>query len=197
MSINLITAIQKNLDYAPLQKIDANKQDITEKEVTEYETLFGQAAIPAILIGLHRYASIDNNAINILRNTFMTDWSGEIFKAHKNEVALSIVSYSGISHKETFERMNVIAEEAIRLIRQQLPPDRKVSDVKNLLNSQRHDILTYLPAPLHIGPLLEDSTLDDNTNKMEGPVSNLMHFIGKTFSKPVTEKELQNKDAHY
>jgi len=35
---------------------------------------------------------------------------------------------------------------------------------------------------LQIGKLLNDSTLDDRTNKMEGPISGLMHAIEKKFS---------------
>jgi hypothetical protein len=51
----------------------------------------------------------------------------------------------------------------------------------------------YLPEALHMGDLLHDDTLDDNTNKMEGPVSSLMRNIGSVFSKPVTNDEIKNK----
>ncbi|MEO7924436.1 MAG: hypothetical protein ABIR30_12220 [Chitinophagaceae bacterium] len=45
------------------------------------------------------------------------------------------------------------------------------------MNDQRHNILVYLPAALNLGDLLKDESLDDRTNKMEGPVSNFMHKI--------------------
>ena len=50
------------------------------------------------------------------------------------------------------------------------------------MNSQRHNILVYLPAALYMGDVLNDEGLDDKTNKMEGPVSNLMHRIENSFS---------------
>jgi hypothetical protein len=45
------------------------------------------------------------------------------------------------------------------------------------MNDQRHQVLVYLPAPLQLGDLIHDESLDDRTNKMEGPVSNFMHKI--------------------
>jgi hypothetical protein len=54
--------------------------------------------------------------------------------------------------------------------------------VRNYMNSQRHNILVYLPAALNIGDVLNDEGLDDKTNKMEGPVSNFMHKIENTLS---------------
>ena len=50
------------------------------------------------------------------------------------------------------------------------------------MNGQRHNILVYLPAALSMGDVLDDETLDDKTNKMEGPVSSFMHKIENTLS---------------
>ena len=61
----------------------------------------------------------------------------------------------------------------------------KHQDAKSLINfftNQRTQILTRLPAALNMGELLQDSTIDDQTNKMEGPMSGLMHGIEKIFS---------------
>jgi hypothetical protein len=35
---------------------------------------------------------------------------------------------------------------------------------------------------MQLGRLLEDDSLDDRTNKMEGPISNFMHSIENKFS---------------
>jgi hypothetical protein len=40
--------------------------------------------------------------------------------------------------------------------------------------------------------MLHDNTLDDNTHKMEGPVSSLMQSIGTAFSTPFTAEEIKN-----
>jgi hypothetical protein len=49
--------------------------------------------------------------------------------------------------------------------------------------------LIYLPGYLQIGQALRDETLDDRTNKMEGPVSGFMHSVEKVFSSSSNEKK--------
>ena len=44
-----------------------------------------------------------------------------------------------------------------------------------------------------MGALLHDETMDDNTNKMEGPVSTLIKNIGAAFTNPVTAEEIKQK----
>ena len=56
------------------------------------------------------------------------------------------------------EKMNAIANEAVKVIKENLP------------------------AGLKVGELLHDNTLDDNTHKMEGGLSGLMQIIGDAFS---------------
>ena len=75
--------------------------------------------------------------------------------------------------------------------KENLPAKAGIKDVKVFFNDQRNHLLLYLPAALNMGELLHDPTLDDNTNKMEGPVSNLIKNIGSTFSNPVTAEEIK------
>ena len=70
-----------------------------------------------------------------------------------------------------------------------MPPDATIKDVKTFFSGQVNNILPYLEPDLHMGDLLNDTTLDDNTNKMEGPMSSLMHSIGSIFSTPETEED--------
>ena len=51
----------------------------------------------------------------------------------------------------------------------------------------RHIILSHLPGAIEIGSILNDNTLDDRTNKMNGPVSGIMHSIEKTFASTDTD----------
>jgi hypothetical protein len=39
-----------------------------------------------------------------------------------------------------------------------------------------------LPPALQMGDLLNDNTMDDRTNKMEGPISSMMHSIENKLS---------------
>lgn len=191
MSINLLETVQKNLGYPALQKIDPNTQAVKEDVKTPDEDKFSQAGIPAILTAFYKYVQTDDGAAEILRGDYSTDWVNKIFQDNKKEVVQTISSYSRLSGVEPVARMNDIADETVRITKENLPADAGLKDVKLFFSDQRNNILLYLPAALHMGDLLNDDTLDDNTNKMEGPISSLMHSIGSAFSKPVTDDEIK------
>lgn len=189
MSINLIEKIQSNLFYPPLQKIDPNTQVVPADDTKPDEHPFSQAAIPAILTGLYKYVTTDTGAESILRGDISTNWVSWIFGDTENDVLQKIASYSGLPVETCLDRMSDIANEAVRLIRENIKRGATIMDVKNFMSAQRDTILLYLPEALHMGELLKDNTLDDNTNKMEGPVSSLMHKIGSAFSNPSSEEK--------
>ena len=59
---------------------------------------------------------------------------------------------------------------------------KKEKFLEDLLSNERHKILPCLPPGLKTGRLFNDETIDDNTNKMEGPVSSLINKIKDVFS---------------
>jgi len=181
MSINLLQTVQENLGYPALQKIDANTQEVSVDAHTPNEERFSQAAIPTVLIALYKYSLGDEAAKSILFADLSTDWTTFIFGDNRKKVIKEISAYSGHTTGYTIPKLNSIAKEAIRVVREQVIAG-EVMDVKNLLAGSRNDVLPYLPASMQIGSLLNDTTLDDRTNKMEGPVSSLMHAIGGSFS---------------
>jgi len=187
MSVNLLETIQKNLGYPEIQKIDPNTQ-----QAKGAEDKFSQAALPAVLTGLYRYAQKDEGAEKILQVASSTMWINKFFEADKNEVVQAISDYSSRSNDQVETEMNVIANEAIKTVKDNLPADAGIKEVKDFLSNQRKDILLYLVPALNIGRLLHDDTLDDTTNKMEGPVSSLMKNIGSAFTNPVTGEEINS-----
>ncbi len=191
MAINLLETVQKNLGYPALQKIDPNTQVVKEDDKTPDEDKFSQAAIPAILTAFYKYVQTDDGAADFLRGDYSTDWVNKIFQDNKRDVVKTISSYSMQSGAAPVARMNDIADETVRVTKENLPADAGIKDVKLFFSNQRNNILLYLPAALHMGDLLHDDTLDDNTNKMEGPISSLMHSIGSAFSTPVTDDEIK------
>jgi hypothetical protein len=193
MSVNLIEIVQKNLGYPALQKIDPNTQVVVEDEKTPDEDRFSQAAIPATLTALYKFAQSDSGAAEVLRGDSSTNWADKIFPENRREVFNTITSYSGKSPDILRLKLNEIAAEAVKITKSELHADAAVKDVKLFFNNQRNNILLYLPAALNMGGLLNDDTLDDNTNKMEGPISSLMHSIGSAFSTSVTNEEVKNK----
>lgn len=189
MSVNLLQTVQQNLGYPVLQKIDPNTQQVQEDVKTPDEHRFSQAAIPAILSALYKYVQSDDGAAKVLRGDNSTDWVSEIFHGNQRQVLETISSYSNQPGTVIKLKLNEIAAEAVHITKQRLPAAAGIKDVKSFYSGQRNTILLYLPAALNMGTLLEDDTLDDSTNKMEGPVSSLMHSIGAAFSTPVTKED--------
>lgn len=191
MSVNLLETVQQNLGYPALQKIDPNTQQVKEDENTPDEHKFSQAAIPAILTGLYKYVQTDEGAEDVLRGDISSNWLSKIFDDNRKEAIQTIAAYAKQSNHDPIAKMNAIATEAVKVMKENLVADAGVKEVKLFFNIQKNNILLYLPAALGMGDLLHDATLDDNTNKMEGPISSLMQKLGAAFSTPVTEEEIK------
>jgi hypothetical protein len=189
MSINLLETVQKNLRYPALQKIDPNTQQVVANEKTPAEDTFSQAAIPAVLTGLYKYVQSDEGAEDFFRGSNSSNWVGKIFEANKKEAIQTISAYAKQSNEDPIAKMNAIANEAVKVVKENLSTNATAKEVKDFFNAQKNNILLYLPAVLNMGELLHDTTLDDKTNKMEGPISSLVQSIGAAFSSPVADEE--------
>lgn len=189
MSINLLETVQQNLHYPPLQKIDPSTQQVAN-EVSELgEDRFSQVAIPAVLTGLYKFSATDEGAREILKADYTTNWVNKIFDESNRQVIQDIAIHLNKSKEVAVEQMNGIADEAIKLTHENLPKEATEKDVMQFFSNQLTTFLPYLPADLHIGNALNDTSLDDNIHKMEGPISSLMHSIGNVFSTPETKED--------
>ena len=178
MSINLIQSIKKNLGYAELKKIDPNtQQPIADGKE---EDKLNQAAIPAVLIVLYKYTRTDTGAQQVMTSSLTNNWLDVMLGDDTADAIIRVSKYSDISEVNAAERMELIAKQAVGLIRESNPVS--VKDVKNIVAAERNNILLYLPPSLHMGDLLNDDTLDDNITKMEGPISSLVSAISNAFS---------------
>lgn len=193
MSINLLETVQQNLGYPPLQKIDPNTQKVKTAEEKPMEDKFSQAAIPAVLAALYEYVQSDEGATEVLQVKNSSNWTAQIFSDNKKEIMQSILNYADENNEQGIAKMNAIANEAVKVSKENLPETGGIKEVKLFFSNQIKDILLYLPASLNMGALLHDNTLDDNTNKMEGPVSSLLKSIGSAFSTPVTGDEIKTQ----
>ena len=193
MSINLLKVIQENLGFPPLQKIDPNTQQETAETDNVAENKFSQAAIPAVLAGLYRYAQTDEGAAEVLNIKSSDNWIAKIFDDNRKEAVEKIAVYAQQSNEDPVVKMNAIANEVVKVAKENLPANAGIKELKDFFSGQVNNILPYLPVELHMGELLHDNTLDDNTNKMEGPISSLIKNIGAAFSSPVTGEELKEK----
>jgi hypothetical protein len=186
MSLNLLQNIQENLGYPPLQKIDPNLQDIATDPTTPNENRLAQAAIPSALLALYKYIKTDEGADAVKRENYSPNWVDLVFGDVKEEAVNRIAAYAHYQNNIVEEHLATILNEAVRLFREQkaVNAEANTENVEQMIATERNNILPYLPASLNMGELFGDTTVDDKTNKMEGPISSLMHKIESAFSNP-------------
>jgi S-adenosylmethionine hydrolase len=191
MSINLLEKVQQNLGYPALQKIDPNTQKMVVDDSTPNEDKFSQAAIPAVLISLCKYVQTDIAAKEVLANETNKNWVSKIFDDNSKDAVETIAAYAKQSKEEPITKMNCIANEAIKITKESIGNDATIEDVKTFFDNEKSNILLYLPAALHLGVIINNETIDDSTNKMEGPVSSLMQTIGSVFDSPTVVEDIK------
>lgn len=182
MTTNLVEIIQINLGYPPLKKIDPNVQVQDVKTVEVDSAAAGplaQAGIPAVLTGLYKMSRNDEGSTKILNSSDAKDTLAVIFNNNEGQLVENVAQYAAVSPDQAESHLENIADEALRILKEHAVEPAKL---KQYMNDQRHNILVYLPAALNLGDILKDETIDDRTNKMEGPVSNFMHKIENILS---------------
>lgn len=183
MAKNLIQTVQDNLGIQPLKKVDPNTQDVKANAATTVTATHTveQAALPAVLAGLYKFSTTQQGAETILSGN-SDDWTGSIFSGNTSDIVQHIADYAEVSTEEAYQKMEWIAKEAVSVIRNNVKDQSAPDSVANYLFGERKEILTYLPAEVHAGDWLNDNTIDDRTNKMEGPMSNMMKKIANLFT---------------
>ena len=182
MITNIVEAIQKNLGYPSLQKVNPNSQEVKDDVGRSSSEKLAQSAITSVLTVLVKFTRNDKGANDILSGEREQNWLKLIFEAKESEAVEKVAHYSNANADEAAEHMQKIAKEAIKLIHESVGNKPTTEKIKTYMKGQRHNILLYLPAAMQLGFLLNDDSLDDRTNKMEGPISNLMHSIENKFS---------------
>jgi hypothetical protein len=181
MTKHLIETIRHNLGYADLQKINPVDQEPKQPAPQAPEELLSQAAIPAVATALYSFTRNQDGCEALLRGT-NSDWLGTIYKGREKEAISKVSQYAGVTDSQAESHMEDIADEAVKHLRSIAGNPAEATKISAYMSSERHNILTHLPAAMQLGDLLNDDSLDDRTNKMEGPMSNMMHKIESTFS---------------
>lgn len=171
-----------NLGYSALQKVDPNIQDTKNHQDYASMERLAQAAIPAVLTALYKFTRTDEDCRIVLSGGEKQDWLSVIYGGKEHEAVEKVAQYAGVTQVQAENHMENIADESVKLLKEFVGKDGTAEKLKAYMNSQRHNILVYLPAALNMGDVLNDETLDDKTNKMEGPVSTFMHRIEDTLS---------------
>ena len=173
--------IQERMGFPPLQKIDANTGDVKDQHQDGRQRL-GQAAIPAALAILAKYAASESGLQRLSAGPVDTNWLKEILGTERHAVVRRVAEYAGADPATASRTM----QEAIQLAVHQgvhLNEANEASPAQQAFYAGLlTEALTYLPAAVPIGKAMEDNTLDDQTHKMEGPLSSLAHKIENVFS---------------
>ena len=141
------------------------------------------------MLGLYKYSRTKDGNVDILNGELTGNALNSIFSELRQPVIDKVAHYTNNTIEFTSLQMEKIAREAIRLVRENLKGKATDDSVTHFLSDQRHNILTCLPAELQLGDVLHDNTIDDRTNKMEGPISGVMHWVEKLFSGSDRKKE--------
>ncbi len=182
MSTNIIDALQKKLGFAPLQKVDPNIQETKDKATHNPADRLAQAAVPAVLAALFELTRTEEGTMKMIKGDLPCDCLATIFKGGDREAIAKVAQYAGVSEEEARKTMEKVADESVVILQEEVGRDLRYEKVEHYMNKQRHTILVHLPAVLQMGEILQDESLDDRTNKMEGPFSTAMNKIGDTLA---------------
>ena len=178
MSVNLVQALAQSEGIQLLPKINPNTQDARISP-----DLLLQAVIPSVLVGFYKFTKDEKMAATICGSGSLVNWEDILFADQKKQLVGKIAAYSGSSEEMTKRCIAATIQKCISLFCEHTKslPSSGI-EINKMLTDQRNNILQHLPAAIEIGKILNDTTLDDSTNKMDGPVSGLMHSIEKSFS---------------
>src|SRR5687767_15145364 len=116
MITNIVEAVQKNLGYPPLQKVDPNSQEVKDIADRSSGEKLAQSAITAVLAGLVKFTRSDNGANYIFSDNTRQNWLELIYEGKQSEAVDKVAHYSNTSAQEAENHMQKIASEAVKLI---------------------------------------------------------------------------------
>ena len=182
MSTSLVEFIQKKMGYPELQKVDPVDHEVKHPGERTMREKLAQSAIPTVLASLYKFTRSEQGREKILSGNAEENWLYTILGEKERIAVDKVAHYAGVSKEIAEENMLMISLEAIHALRESIVNHPTHEAVTRFMGDQRHSILVYLPASMQLGRLLEDDSLDDRTNKMEGPISNFVHTIENKFS---------------
>jgi len=173
---------------AKMPEIDAVTQETTNTSSGMAGRL-AQGAMAAGLVVLYKYSrSIDG--AEYLAKTSPTDLNLSQLLNQKHQVLVAqLAGYAGSSEIQANTMLSAVVREAMFFVHRENKNHREASAVQTYFGNQRQAILGHLPPELGLGEIMKDDTLDDRTNKMEGPVSSIAHAIEDIFSSSGASKK--------
>lgn len=190
MSENIVKKVLEKFQIESFLKINPNteKEERPSSATGANARQFEQATVTAVLAGMYKYGSTDEGAKNLFRISNSHDLLNVFFAYRRDDVINGLAVYGNILPLQAEALIESVAIESVEAVKEIVGADAKPETVRSYIAGQRHNILVYLPPDLRFGKLIGDDILDDRTNKMEGPVSSVMHFIENLFAEKDTDK---------
>lgn len=186
MASSLITYLQEYMG-TQLPKPDVRTHE-TNNPAPDQTGKLMQSAMAAALVVLYKFSRSERGA-EYLTNTNPEQIHLRDLTAGKElELAEHIANSSGADVKQSSAMTLAVVREALHFVRRELKDNFSSTNLQTYFGAQRQEILGHLPPELGLGEIMGDDTLDDRTNKMEGPVSGLAHAIQNMFSSSGTTK---------
>ncbi len=179
--MNIIEAIQEKLGYSHIEKVDPNTNQVKNEDQMISTERLEHAATASMLAGFYKQATNDKDDDIPFKYSDSENWVDIIFGDKANEAAEKVASFAYADNQAASTEMNKVGNALMDLY-SETSGDHNADTFKSWIVDQRNNILPYLPPELHLGETFNDNTIDDRTNKMEGPISGLMHAIEKAFS---------------
>jgi hypothetical protein len=189
MQQHLLQSLQQFFGYPELQKIDPNTQEISAVGQIGQPFKLGQAIIPSVVIGLARFLHSEQGWRTFLSGENYPNWGSRVFSRNNTELCKRIAEYADMRWEEIMHKMHEMIERAVWMIRNS--GMKSDTEVKQYIEREKNNALSYLPAKLKLGEMLGDDSLDDRTHKMDVPISNLMKSLGHGFD----SEEKKNADG--
>ncbi len=190
MATNIVKAVQDKLGFNSFEKINPNNQQgKTELQSGITTDHYQQAATIAVLVGLYKYGTTEEGSA-ALSGQIPHDVLYLLFNKQEEKIIEAVSDYGSKPYSATETLLQKIACAALETVQEATGKDASFDKIRTYLAGQRHNILVYLPPDLKVGDLVNDETIEDRTNKMEGPVSNLIHAIEDIFAEKDKSKEI-------
>ena len=178
MAIDIIQEVKNRLGNTSVPKIDPNTQEPIKEEQASHDV--ASATIPVVLFGFYKNTRNEHDANKLMEKSNEGSLK-RLFREHTEDIINAVSNYSSTSAddaRNTMEKTVAVVKDIV----EQSIKSMNGTAIVNFFTDQRTNILKHLPAELHAGELINDPAMDDRTNKMEGPMSGMMHIIEKIFS---------------
>lgn len=182
MAIQIVEAVQQKLQLPELVKVTP------EKGVTPQTSLPTPAQYQAVLVtaaaALYKISRTNEGVVRLLLSGKNESWlyQPEALGTSMPEIVSALSEYGHADAAETEAALKRFGDTLLLVLHETLQKDIGPESVKEFMSGQRHNILIYVPADLKLGKMLNDPSWDDQTNHMEGPISNMVHKIENLMS---------------